>query len=862
MNWSDLSILAALLIVLAVGVGLVLYWIRGADNQAMMDSMTDAIVILNRHHYIIQANLKAEQILGQSTGTIVKQPINTTLGQLADMFDPHEQAAARELILGQEDNKRYYDCRITPLHGRSGRFRGWLLVLRDVTDSRQTAQSLRAQKELFESLVAVARATSEMPTLESTLQNALDVAAQLTGAEYGSLILLDRQENVTQSIIALGRVSLAQKGQMVNRVMTRGLAGWVAQKRESALIYDTMEDERWLPAADNSYTARSALAVPILSSATLLGVLTLTHSEPRRFTAEHAYLMQAAADQVSLAVRNAQMYDEMRHYASDLNTLYTVTQTVGRSLELEDVLAQTLFLILDSLQFEAGLICLADAQSANGRERLNLIAHERMPLPIVVEFQQMGFAQTLPGLAQKRREALFISDSQNHEADDLRAEIPKTFTMMEEMEMRAAICIPLIHQEQSLGILCLFDRTPRPFSTDDIALQVTVGQQIATAIANARLFRAAVDERSQLQALIESSRDGIILISNEQRVLIINPPALAILRLHGRSAAWVNRPFLTLIEQFNRHAPAAANTLSAEMERSLKNHKATGSGEFELGSRHVHWLNLPVNAGQEPLGRLLFLRDVTEEHTLEQMRDDLIHTTVHDLRNPLTGIFSALEFLEHDIVNGVISHKGLQPNENYTPTDHRQLIQIARTNARRMLKLVNTILDINRLETGNMPINHEAMPVPELVEEALDSQLPLALEKEITLTKDIAPDLPLAWGDRSLIDRVLQNLIGNGIKFTPIGGEVQVIVRQVGTEKQWLQFSVIDNGAGIPIQIQPRLFQQFTTGGQKERGSGLGLAFCRMAIKAHDELIWAENKPGGGGAVFHFTLPLAAQTPA
>jgi signal transduction histidine kinase len=188
--------------------------------------------------------------------------------------------------------------------------------------------------------------------------------------------------------------------------------------------------------------------------------------------------------------------------------------------------------------------------------------------------------------------------------------------------------------------------------------------------------------------------------------------------------------------------------------------------------------------------------------------------------------------------------------------DRRQLIQITRTNARQMLKLVNTILDINRLEAGHIPLKCEAISVQELINDVLDSQLALALEKGIELTQDVPADVRQAWADRSLIDRVLQNLIGNSIKFTPSGGKVQVIVQQVGTEKQWLQFSVMDSGAGIPIQIQPRLFQQFTTGGQKERGSGLGLAFCRMAIKAHDELIWAENKPEGG-AVFHFTLPIA-----
>jgi len=829
----------------------------------MIDSMTDGIIVLNRRNRIIRANLAAKRVLGKgANGTIINQPIEAILSQVTNQLDQNAVGAAHssEIVLESDGQQRHYDCRLTPLGRQSGLFKGRLIVLRDVTESRQISQSLRSQKELFESLVAVARATTEKPTLASTLQNTLDVAAQLTGAESGSLILVDRQQAVTQSIVGLGQIELADKERLVSRVMTKGLAGWVAENQELALVGDTNQDERWLPSLDNSYDARSALAVPIVSSTRLLGVLTLTHSEPDRFTQEHVHLLQSAADQVSLAVRNAQMYDEMLHYANDLNTLYTVTQAVGRSLELEDVLSQTLALVLDSLHFEAGLISVAESSLVGDPDQLRLIAHMGISQPILTKLQETGLDQTLSQLAQKQRQAAFISDIRDEEAAALKAEVPRTIATMTELGMRAGICIPLLHQERSVGTLCMFSRSPRSFSNDDLALHAAVGQQIATAVTNARLFRAAVDERSQLQALIESSRDGIILVSKEEKVLIINPQALSILRLYGRPQIWNSRTFKTIVEQFGRHSPAAAKSLASEMERSLQDYRSTGSGEFEMSGRYLHWLNLPVKTGEEPLGRLLILRDVTEERTLERMRDDLIHTTVHDLRNPLTGIFSALEFLEHDMATRAelasAGGEGGTVNGQQANGDRRQLIQITRTNARQMLKLVNTILDINRLEAGHIPLKCEAISVQELINDVLDSQLALALEKGIELTQDVPADVRQAWADRSLIDRVLQNLIGNSIKFTPSGGKVQVIVQQVGTEKQWLQFSVVDSGAGIPIQIQPRLFQQFTTGGQKERGSGLGLAFCRMAIKAHDELIWAENKPEGG-AVFHFTLPIA-----
>lgn len=862
----ELSLLLALLATLSGAVGLALYRFAQTSYQSMMDSMSDAIIVLNRRQEIIQINLKAEQILNLSATAVNRQPLEVALPAAVKLLDPDMSGSNSEIVLGEGENERYYDCRPTPRHGRTGRFKGWLIVLRDVTDGRQIAESLRSQKELFESLVAVARATAEMPTLEATLHNALEVAARLTGAADGSVILLDRDKNMGRQLVILGSQTTSQKEQLVGRIMGGGLAGWVAENKQLAHINDTVQDERWLPDAAQEYKTRSALCVPILSGADLLGVLTLTHPEPGCFSRDHAHLMQAAADQVSLAVRNAQMYEELHHYAADLNTLYSVAQTVAHSFDINETLAKTLDLVLTSLHFEMGTIHLAEEEGATAAAatQLTLATSKGIPAAFINRLHAENGALT--ALAQERRETVYIADSHSDERanEDLRLLIPRSFEMMSELGARAVITSPLIHQGRTLGVLCLFNRAPRLFSPDDIALHGAIGQQIATAVANAHLFRRAVDERGQLQALIESSRDGIILVSPDERILIINPTALGALRVQGHPQAWNNRLFGQLLAQFSRHAPAAAETLEGEISRSLAKLQAANSGEFELYGRRTHWLNLLVKSDGEPLGRLLLLRDITQERALEQLRDDLIHTTVHDLRNPLTGIFSALEFLEHDLNAGKLRSVQLANAETGTPAtdsefgsgEHRLLLQIARSNAHRMLNLVNAILDINRLESDQMELKREKISLPELISDALGYQLPLAMEKQIELAAEIADDLPPAWADRSLIDRVLQNLIGNGIKFTPSGGEVRVVARQVGASKRWLQLSIIDSGAGIPIQIQPRLFQRFTTGGQKERGSGLGLAFCRMAMKAHDEMIWAENKPEGGAA-FHFTLPIA-----
>lgn len=220
---------------------------------------------------------------------------------------------------------------------KSGNVSGVTGFTFDITDQKRTEKALVSQKQLFENLVAIARATTELPSLAATLQNALNVAAEMTSAELGSLFLLNEDGDVLNSLLARGRAEPKEKREYVKRALTGGLAGWVVRNREPVLIHDTSQDERWLDRPGDTYRPRSSLSVPIFIQERVLGVLTLTHPEPHRFSDEHLNLIQAAADQMALALRNAQMYEEQRKLADFQLTLYEVLRNVGKHLDTEFV---------------------------------------------------------------------------------------------------------------------------------------------------------------------------------------------------------------------------------------------------------------------------------------------------------------------------------------------------------------------------------------------------------------------------------------------------------------------------------------------------------------------------------------------
>jgi signal transduction histidine kinase len=226
-----------------------------------------------------------------------------------------------------------------------------------------------------------------------------------------------------------------------------------------------------------------------------------------------------------------------------------------------------------------------------------------------------------------------------------------------------------------------------------------------------------------------------------------------------------------------------------------------------------------------------------ENARLERARDEVTHLMVHDLRAPMVSITGAL-----DLLGG---SQGLGPRD-------QSLLQMARRNAERQNALIDSILDIWQLEEGAYPDRRTCVDVGTVVADVLRLAGPRAQARGLSLVTDVPEGLPAAWLDPSLAERVLANLVDNAIKFSPQGGgPVTVSARSMETEG--IRLTVCDSGPGIEASLRPRLFTKFAPGAHTARGSGLGLAFCRLAVEASGGRIWLEERPGPG-AEFAFTV--------
>jgi sigma-B regulation protein RsbU (phosphoserine phosphatase) len=184
---------------------------------------------------------------------------------------------------------------------------------------RREKAAFQAQSKLLEHFLILARSSAEERVLHSILKETLLISVDLTGAEKGSLFLLDSSGKVTDGILTRGERTAEESAAIIGKVMEHGLAAWVRKHRRIGLIFDTLKDERWLNLPDQPYAVRSALAVPIQRGADLLGLLTLLHAEPHHFSQDTAELMELTATLIGVALENARLYAELQKYSRALD---------------------------------------------------------------------------------------------------------------------------------------------------------------------------------------------------------------------------------------------------------------------------------------------------------------------------------------------------------------------------------------------------------------------------------------------------------------------------------------------------------------------------------------------------------------
>ncbi|MCB8978954.1 MAG: GAF domain-containing protein [Ardenticatenaceae bacterium] len=302
-------------------------------RETVLENMSNVMLVWNEQHRLLDFNPSAERLFNSVSPLKVSMTAQELFqGPFANVLPLYEQnEVQQEIKLSWENNSGFFEATVSPLRDQRGQPSGRLLILHDVTEARQAAQELENQKQLFETLVEIAHVVTQTPELDETLQSTLSIAVDTTAADTGSLFLFDEDQNITHRILAWPNIDPELQVVVETAVLKKGLAGWVLQHKQSACVHDTTSDARWLNLGGQPYIVRSALAVPVLRKGSVLGILTLTHPNTNHFTEEKIQLMQLAADQISLAFTNAQMYAAEQRLVEELSVAKDQAEAASRS---------------------------------------------------------------------------------------------------------------------------------------------------------------------------------------------------------------------------------------------------------------------------------------------------------------------------------------------------------------------------------------------------------------------------------------------------------------------------------------------------------------------------------------------------
>jgi PAS domain S-box-containing protein len=634
--------------------------------------------------------------------------------------------------------------------------------------------------------------------------------------------------------------------------------------------------------AEAGSDVRSWLGVPMIAGDRVLGAIVVqSYSAENVYDEEHLDYLLTVASQSAMAVRNAQLYQQIVRFSSELEgmvevrtrdlekalgeltlerdrveALYSITRELGASLELDRVLERTLQLFARALGLEHGTILLLDQETDQLRLRATLERGRRLPREGKATGWRRG--RGLAGWVLEHREPVLIADVQEDERWVAHPD--------KEMKVRSVVAAPLaLGGGDVLGVLILGHEKAGYFTGDHLQLVTAATSQIAIAVNNSDLYSFITDQADQLgaalqakqeeaaknRAILESIADGVLVLDHNGRVLLLNPAAEELLGFAAMALEGEHfRHMLGLgITQDDRDL---AQALYGELRTRLEAEDGVGveqraSIRLEAGKRAlaVNIAPLVLAIGGTP-GLVAALRDISRQAEVERLKNEFISTVSHELRTPMTSIKGYTDLLFLGMAGGLTDAQ-------------RNFLQIIKSNADRLTALVNDILDISRIETGRLRLAVEPLNLVQLIDQVLASFAEQYREKGLHLQWNPPAALEDVRGDAARVTQILNNLLANAWQYTAPGGSVRIRAEE---RDRAVHVHVEDTGIGIAADNLSRVFDRFyrvdDPAVQEAGGTGLGLSIVKLFVEMLGGEVWVESEPGKG-STFSFSLPLARE---
>jgi two-component system, NtrC family, sensor histidine kinase KinB len=707
----------------------------------------------------------------------------------------------------------------------------------------RTDLALASRAHQLSILEAVGRELAAAMDSERLFEMILNYALELTHSPWGHLGLYESKEDRV-----ILKATHGYSRQLNSYSVSQGPAGRAIHTRMPVNVGDVSREGFFLDLTGGS--ARSELDVPLLYEGRSLGLLSLQNPLADGFTPGDQAFISQLANQAAIAVANAELYGETRRRLREQSSLYLVSAALGSSLAVQDVLQvveRALQASMNSAQI--GIYLWNDSKAV-----FTLQLHPQHA-PLALQSASASQQEITQPIRRVWPEALTNADleslySNNDPGEPLIFLIgsPLPSAWFNGRAPGSLLFFPLISGGQRLGLLVAQLPAGSPAPDDNLVqFQRSISTQAALALQNALYYDDVRWGRDRLAAILNSVEEGILVIDDQGSVILANPGVEVVsgIRLDQLVSASLEKLPTASLERLGLKLKQIQNLLA---RKDLGASSITPKITYQMKGAEIFIERsiLPIWSSQKRIsGWIIVLRDVSDARRLEQTRELITETLVHDLRSPLSAVLGAVAILQEDL-----------EEKDRLDDISRQGLQVAQRAGARIMSLVESLLEISRMQTGSMELSPSPVNLYTLAAAILADYLQQANELGILLHNEIPGDLPTLRADPAKLGRVFANLLDNALKFTPSGGQVSISADlQAG---DWIVVRISDTGPGIPEEYRQKIFERFTqVPGQagRRRGSGLGLTFCRLVMEAHGGSIRVEAG-ASGGSVFVLTLPL------
>ncbi|MEI7644348.1 MAG: GAF domain-containing protein [Chloroflexales bacterium] len=593
--------------------------------------------------------------------------------------------------------------------------------------------------------------------------------------------------------------------------------------------------------------------VPLRVGTEIIGVLELfTLGDPANRPIEISDLpvLQTFANLAASAIKNAQLYDEAQRSERRLKAFDAVVTAISTAADLTDLVRSILDVVLGLVPGATGALLLLDP----AHDRLDLGAQQGLtracanalhgvpvtesPCEEVVRFGQ----PMLRSLLEERGEGAFLAE-----------------------DLAGCAYFPLLAGGTVAGVLALYGDANLPARADREML-LPICNQVGFAVANVRLYADSTSERRKLNTVVTSIAEGVVLCDGRGRLTLANEAALALLRLD--SLPFEQR--LAEMPDFYRMRDLDGQRLTLDQlpfARALVGEIFQGYRLILSGSSGdetvMSFSGAPARADDGTIeGAVVVFRDVTASQKLERAKDEFLAVAAHELRSPLAAVRNYADLL-------------LRREQQRSQADSRDVrgLTILTQQVSHMLRMVDNLLDVSRIDAGQLDLQIQPVNLVALATQVIDQQRLAAGMRDLLL--ESAGDELIVHCDSLRIHQVMTNLIGNAIKYSPDAGRVTVRLRVAASDERrgfgdYLMgddampsggapaavVAVTDEGNGISLEQQVKLFQRFyRVRSHRAEGLGLGLYLSRQFMQMHRGTIWVESVEGAG-STFSFALPM------